>query len=159
MSCKITYAKNLTLISLSSLPCDNKVFATVLKAFSEKGINLDMISQTARKGGTLNMSVTLSDNDLAEALSVLGELRAQNIKIKPEILPSSVKVNFYDKAMINTPGVATRVFTALAQADVEIMMVGTSDVDISVLVSAYTMDEAIAALTAEFGVEAEDITL
>ncbi|MCQ2441996.1 MAG: ACT domain-containing protein [Oscillospiraceae bacterium] len=146
MEARLTYAKNLTLISLSSLPCDNKIFATVLEACAARGINLDMVSQTARKGGTLNMSVTLSDDDLADILTVLGELRAKNIKIKPEILPSSCKINYYDEAMVNTPGVAAKVFTLLSQADVEVMLVTTSDYDISVLIPAHCLDDALEAM-------------
>lgn len=147
MSSKITYANNLTLISLSSLPCDNKIFATVLNACAEKGINLDMVSQTARKGGSLNMSFTLSDDSLADVLTVLGELRARNINIKPEILPSSCKINYYDPNMVNTPGVAAKVFSVLSAADIEVMLVTTSDFDISVLVPAHSIDDALKALS------------
>jgi aspartate kinase len=155
---KITYAKNLTLISLSSLPCDTQVFSTVLNACAAEGINLDMISQTARKGGSLNMSLTLSDDDLGAVLTVLGKLRSENISIKPEVLPGSCKVNYYDPDMVKTPGVAAKLFAALARADVEVMLVTTSDVDISILVPAHWLDDAVAVVEAEFGLKAEEVT-
>ena len=155
---KITYAKNLTLISLSSLPCDTQVFSTVLNACANEGINLDMISQTARKGGSLNMSLTLSDDDLSAVLSVLAKLRSENISIKPEVLPGSCKVNYYDPDMVNTPGVAAKLFAALARADVEVMLVTTSDVDISILVPAHRLDDAIDVVEHEFGLKAEEVT-
>ncbi len=154
---KMTYGKNLTLISLSSLPCDTQVFSTVLNACSGKGINLDMISQTARKGGTLNMSFTLSDEDLAAVLGVLGELRSDNIRIKPEVLPGSCKINYYDPDMVKTPGVAAKMFAALAAADVEVMLVTTSDFDISILVPAHWLEDALEVLEKEFGVEGEEV--
>ncbi len=159
MSSKLTYTNNLTLISLSSLPCDNKVFATVLEACAKQGINLDMISQTARKGGSLNMSLTLSDDDLGDVLTVLGDLRSHNINIKPEILPSTCKVNYFDTGMVNTPGVAAKVFTALSAADVEVMLVTTSDSDISVLVPAHWQDEAVKVLAEVTGLTPEEVTL
>ena len=154
---KITYAKNLTLISLSSLPCDTQVFSTVLNACANEGINLDMISQTARKGGSLNMSLTLSDDDLSAVFSVLAKLRSENISIKPEVLPGSCKVNYYDPDMVNTPGVAAKLFAALARADVEVMLVTTSDVDISILVPAHWLDDAIDVVEHEFGLKAEEV--
>lgn len=153
----ITFSKNLTLISLSSLPCDTQVFSTVLNACAQAGINLDMISQTARKGGSLNMSLTLSDDDLGAVLTVLGKLRSENISIKPEVLPGSCKVNYYDPDMVKTPGVAAKLFAALARADVEVMLVTTSDVDISILVPAHWLDEAVAVVEAEFGLKAEEV--
>lgn len=156
---RLTFINDLTLISLSSLPCDTQIFATVLSACADKGINLDMVSQTARKGGTLNMSFTLSDADLGDALTVLGELRSQNISIKPEILPGSCKIDYYDPAMVNTPGVAAKVFSALASADVEVMMVTTSDFDISVIVPPHWLDDALKALSEATGLEPKEVTL
>lgn len=156
---KLTYMNNLTLVSLSSLPCDNKTVAAVLTACAEKGINVDMLSQTARKGGTLSLSITISDDDLGDALTVLGELRSQNISIKPEILPGSCKINYFDKAMVNAPGVAAKFFTTLAAADVEVMLVTTSDVDISILVPAHWLDDALKVLSDALGLEPEDVTL
>lgn len=154
---KITYAKNLTLISLSSLPCDTQVFSTVLNACAAEGINLDMISQTARKGGSLNMSLTLSDDDLGAVLTVLGRLRSANISIKPEVLPGSCKINYCDPAMVNTPGVASKLFCALAAADVEVMLVTTSDNDISILIPAHWLDDAVEVLEKEFDLKAEEV--
>lgn len=153
----ITYSKNLTLISLSSLPCDTQVFSTVLNACANAGINLDMISQTARKGGSLNMSFTLSDDDLAAVLGVLAQLRSANISIKPEVLPGSCKINYYDPDMVKTPGVAAKLFAALAEKDVEVMLVTTSDFDISVLIPAHWLDDALDAVEGAFALKAQEV--
>lgn len=158
-SSKITYANNLTLISLSSLPSDNEIFSTVLNACASKGINLDMVSQTARKGGSLNMSFTLSDYDLGNVLSVLGELRSENISIKPEVLPGSCKINYYDPAMVKTPGVAAKVFSVLAAADIDVMMVTTSDFDISILIPAHWQHDALKLLSEAFDLIPQEVTL
>lgn len=50
---KITYAHDITLVTLSSLPCDSKAVAGVLTAMSDGDINVDMISQTAPQGGAI----------------------------------------------------------------------------------------------------------
>ena len=48
---KITYAHDITLVTLSALPCDSKAIANVLTAMSNAEVNVDMISQTAPQGG------------------------------------------------------------------------------------------------------------
>ena len=146
---QITYADDITLITLSSLPCDSKAVADVLTAMSDSGVNVDMISQTAPQGGTIRLSFTLSDEALGTALSVLSKLPA----VKPEILPGNCKIALYDANMVNTPGVAANVFTLLANAGVQVILVTTSEVDISILVSAHSLPDALAVMNAAYSVE------
>jgi aspartokinase len=141
----------MTLISLSSLPCASKAVADVLSACAASGINVDMISQTAPKGGKLSLSFSISDESLASALKVLGDLRLHHTDIAPEILPGNCKLAFYDEDMVHTPGVAAKVFALLSQAGVEVMLVTTSDCDISMLVPAHMLDDALKTLGDEFG--------
>ena len=115
---KISYTNEITLISLS-LP-DGRAVAQVLGAFSEAGVNVDMISQTAPQGGAVRMSFSLSDRDLAEALTVLGKLRSGDKGLSPEILPGNCKIACYDADMVRTPGVAAKVFALLSEANVPI---------------------------------------
>lgn len=147
---KITYTNDLTLISLSALPCDSRAVADVLGACAEQGINVDMISQTAPKGGKLSLSFSISDESLADALTVLGQLRATHASISPEILPGNCKLAFYDENMVHTPGVAARVFSLLSGVGVEVMLVTTSDCDISMLVPAHMLSDALRVLSEHF---------
>ena len=82
---KITYAHDITLVTLSALPCDSKAIANVLTAMSNAEVNVDMISQTAPQGGTIRLSFSLSDSALSSALAVLGKIRGENPEAKPEI--------------------------------------------------------------------------
>lgn len=149
---KISYANEVTLITLSSLP-SGKAVSQVLTAFAEHGINVDMISQTAPQGGTMRLSFTVSDRDLGSALTILGKLSGE-AKLSPEILPGNSKIAFYDADMVNTPGVAAQVFSLLSEADIQIMLVTTSDVDISILVNAHEMSDALHVVQAAFGLTA-----
>ena len=149
----IAYAPEVTLITLSSLPCDSKAVAAVLTALSEHGVNVDMISQTAPQGGTIRLSFTISDNALADALGVLAKLRQENPAISPEILPGNAKLAFSDPEMVHTPGVAAQVFSVLSQAGIQVMLVTTSEVDISILVSGHELHDALAVTGRHFGVE------
>lgn len=153
---KITYTNDITLISLGALPGDSKAVSSVLTAFAEEGVNVDMISQTAPMGGVIRLSFTISDESLASALSVLGKIRAQHASVTPEILPGNCKIAFYDENMVHTPGVAAKVFSLLSDAGVEVMLITTSDVDISLLVPAHMLTDALGALSGAFGIEAQE---
>ena len=80
---KITYAHDITLVTLSALPCDSKAIANVLTAMSNAEVNVDMISQTAPQGGTIRLSFSLSDSALSSALAVLGKIRGGQLQGRP----------------------------------------------------------------------------
>ena len=155
---KISYANHVTLITLASLPCSSKAVADVLTAFAEGGINVDMISQTAPQGGTIRLSFSVSDEDLSRALSILGGLREKCRELTPEILPGNCKIAFYDAQMVNTPGVAAKIFAMLSLAEIQVMLVTTSDVDISILVSDHDLSDVLHLLSGTFGVVPEEVT-
>lgn len=150
---KITYAHDITLITLSSLPYESKSVAGVLTAMSDVQVNVDMISQTAPQGGAIRLSFSLPDNALATALSVLGKIRSENPEVKPEILPGNCKIALYDENMPNSPGIAAKVFSLLADAGIQIILVTTSEVDISLLVSDHDLPDALSIMEAAFGVK------
>lgn len=149
---KISYANDITLITLSSLPSVRSV-SQVLSAFAQHGINVDMISQTAPQGGAVRLSFTLSDRDLGDVLTILGQLSGKNQNLSPEILPGNSKIAFYDPDMVNTPGVAAKVFSLLSDANIQIMLITTSDVDISILVSSHDLGDALHTMRDGFQVE------
>ncbi len=153
---KISYANEITLITLSTLP-GGKTVSQILTTFAAQGINVDMISQTAPQGGSVRLSFTVSDRDLGVVLTLLGQLSGKENNLSPEILPGNSKIAFYDAGMVNTPGVAAKVFSLLSEASIQIMLVTTSDVDISILVSAHDLGEALGVMRKGFGVEPEEV--
>ena len=153
---KISYANEITLITLSTLP-GGKTDSQILTAFAAQGINVDMISQTAPQGGSVRLSFTVSDRDLGVVLTLLGQLSGKENNLSPEILPGNSKIAFYDACMVNTPGAAAKVFSLPSEARIQIMLVTTSDVDISILVSAHDLGEALGVMRKGFGVEPEEV--
>lgn len=152
---KISYASEVTLITLSSLP-SGKAVSQVLTSFAEVGINVDMISQTAPQGGSVRLSFTVSDRDLGLALTILGRISGET-KLSPEILPGNSKIAFYDPDMVNTPGVAAKVFSLLSDTEIQVMLVTTSDVDISILVNAHEVSDALHVMQDAFGVSPVEV--
>ncbi|MGI6498096.1 MAG: ACT domain-containing protein [Oscillospiraceae bacterium] len=150
---KISYQAQVSLVSLAQAPSDSKSVAEVLSALAEEGIVIDMISQTAPRGSFISVSFSLADEMLPKALSVLAKKKAKYPDIQSEVLPGNCKIAFYDADMVGTPGVAARVFSILSDAGVQIMLITTSDVDISILVNSHDLPLALEAVCGAFGVE------
>ena len=155
---KISYCEHISLVTLSSLPCDSKAVSQVLTAFADQEINVDMISQTAPQGGTIRLSFTVSDQALSSALTLLGQLRGQRSELLPEVLPGNAKISFYDANMVNTPGVAAQVFALLSELGIQVMLISTSDVDISILINEHDLPEALHAVTQHYQLTPEACT-
>ncbi|MBQ1351552.1 MAG: ACT domain-containing protein [Oscillospiraceae bacterium] len=150
---KISYQTQVSLVSISQAPSDSKSVAKMLTAISNAGISIDMISQTAPRGGSISVSFSLSDDVLPRALAVLAKERGNQPELQSEVLPGNCKIAFYDANMVGTPGVAARVFSILANVGVQIMLITTSDVDISILVNSHDLPRALEAVCSAFGVE------
>ncbi|MCD8160662.1 MAG: hypothetical protein LUE61_05685 [Clostridiales bacterium] len=148
---KITYANNITLITLADLPCDSAVVASVLTAFAQAQVDVDMISQTAPQGGEMRLSFTISDDSLGDALTILGGLRKEHPSIKPEVLPGNCKLGFFDTGMLHCPGVAADVFSTLSRAGIQMELITTSEVDISLLVAAHYATDALQLVEQVYG--------
>lgn len=156
---KISYCSGVSLVTLSSLPSDSRLVAQVLTKLAAADINVDMISQTAPQGGTIRLSFSISDSELGNTLVQLGGMMGKQPAFTSEILPGNCKLDFYDADMSNTPGVAAEIFSLLAEAGIQLMLVTTSDVDISVLISDHDSSDALRLVAEHYGITPEETTL
>lgn len=139
----ISYCHNVTLVTLPAVPRESRIIAEILETIAYNGINVDMISQTASMGGMVSVSFTIPDSLMSALLTVINALKAKYPKLKCEVTSGMSKITYFDSAMVHTPGVAAKVFSALAEANIQIMMITTSSVDISILVADHDLDEAL----------------
>ncbi len=153
----ITYCPNIALVTLPAIPGDSRIVADILTAIAESGVNVDMISQTAPQGGTISIAFSISMDAMAQLLPVINSLKPLHPGLKCEITGGMTKINFYDADMVNTPGVAARVFTALSEGGVQVIMITTSTVDISILVQDHDAAEALSLCARRFAVEPEEV--
>lgn len=147
---KISVTENVTLISLNDSPADFKIVAQIFDMLSKAGIDVDMISQNPPQGKTQNLSFTVKDEDLVKVFETASKLRELYPELKLAISSGNTKISVLDEKMRNCPGVAAKVFTAIAETDAEIRMITTSEVDISVLVYSHDGDSVYSALKSEF---------
>jgi len=123
-----------------------KVFRVVANA----KINIDIILQSINRENTNDISFTVARGDMAGAVEVLEENKEiigySEIKTTDKI----AKVSIVGAGMMTAPGVAAMMFEALYDAKINIGMISTSEIKISVLVDENDADRAVAAIHAKF---------
>ncbi len=142
----ISITEDVTLITLSDSPADIHFISSIFDCIAEAGISVDMIAQSAPIGDRTSLSFTVSDDDMRKALDVVSSLRVSHPSLRPNVSSGNVKVSVYSEQMRTQPGIASKVFSAAASSNVDIRLVTTSEVDISLLITrpeAETLSEAV----------------
>lgn len=142
----ITLTEDVTLISLQDSPADIKTISNVFGMISNADIDVDMISQTPPTGVTTNLSFTVNSNDFSKVLVIAKEIREIDANIKINISSGNCKVSVTGDGMRGKPGVVSKIFSALSQIDVDIIMITTSEVDVSFLVEKSDSELAVQAI-------------
>lgn len=151
----ITYCQNIALVTLRNVPCESSCIAEIFTTISENGVNVDMISQTAPQGQTISMAFTISMDAMGTLMPLINGLKPKYPQLHMEVSAGMTKINFYDKDMVTTPGVAAGVFSMFS--GVLVTMITTSTVDISVLIPQHLEEEALDLCRKTYGVEPEEI--
>ncbi|WP_078809681.1 aspartate kinase [Selenihalanaerobacter shriftii] len=124
-------------ISLIGVPDRPGIASKVFNTLAESSINVDMIIQNVHRGEVNDITFTIDDEDLSQAKVILNELNKE-LTIEDIIYDAEVaKVSIVGAGMVTNPGVAAKMFEALADADINIEMISTSEIKVSCL-----MDEA-----------------
>lgn len=125
--------------------------AGYLQIFADNGVVVDMISQSAPHGTTIDFSFTAFSRDLP---LVMKAISAANLnrdgKSSPLISVGYSKLNLFGEEMVTSCGVAARALSALAKAEIEVLLITTSDLDISLLVRSENEDAALELLSQTF---------
>ncbi|MDK2798506.1 MAG: hypothetical protein PWP27_617 [Clostridiales bacterium] len=146
----LSVMSDVTLITLNNIPNQISIIADIFTAIAKEDINIDMISQTVPYGRIVNISFTLSDNDLVKAINVLGKFKKDIPELTVEVNSNNNKISIYGEAMRETPGVAAQLFSILSENNIEIKLVTTSEVDISYLIYEKDVEKAINSIKKAF---------
>jgi aspartate kinase len=150
----VAYSRNEAKITVMTIPDRPGVSASIFGPLAEANINVDMIIQNvAHDGSTTDLTFTVPESDLARALAVLDAARAD---IGFETLlhdPNVAKVSVVGVGMKSHAGVALTMFKALADKGINIQVISTSEIKISVLVSADYVELAVRALHSAYGLD------
>jgi aspartate kinase len=142
---------------IRGVPDKPGVAAQIFTAFADANVNVDMIVQNVGDDGTTDISCTLPSADGIRALQLLehvaSEIGAQRVSFDDEI----AKVSLVGAGMKTHPGVAAAMFSALSNAGVNIEMISTSTIRISVVVRQGDMETAVNAVHEHFGLGGETL--
>jgi len=115
-----------------------------------KNINVDIILQSIGRENTKDISFTVSKNQLDEAVKVINDnlvmLGAQEVKHRDDVS----KVSIVGAGMVSNPGIAAKMFEALYEAQINIHMISTSEIKVSVLVNEKNAEAAVKAIHDKF---------
>jgi aspartate kinase len=105
---RITACEDITLITLRAESPDRNYVPSILTALARKGINVDMISQSAVQGGSVDFSFTLSDEFMQKAILLIRGLEIGTPHSQCTVTSGNCKLSFYGDLMQTTPGTAAR---------------------------------------------------
>jgi len=139
-----------TLVGVKDRP---GIAASIFKPLSESSINVDMVVQNiSADGKETDLTFTIKNEDLNKTRKITNSNK--KIKFKKLLFDKNVsKVSIIGVGMITTPGVTYRMFQALAKHKINIQVISTSEIKISVLIHKKNLIKAIEALHKEFKLE------
>ena len=137
-------------VSLIGVKDKPGVAASIFKPLSEKSINVDMVVQNiSANGKETDLTFTIKAEDLYKTKKTIKDNK--NINFRKLLFEKGVsKISIIGVGMITTPGVTFRMFQALADNNINIQVISTSEIKISVLINKKNIKKALTALHKEF---------
>ena len=151
----IAYSRDEAKVTLMKVADRPGVSAKIFGPLAEAGINVDMIVQNVSEDGeTTDMTFTVPEGELPRAEMVIEEAAADIGYAKLVTDPNVVKVSVIGVGMRSHAGVALTMFRALAEKGINIQVISTSEIKVSVLVGAEYTELAVRALHTAYGLDA-----
>jgi aspartate kinase len=150
----IAYSRDEAKVTVRGVPDRPGVAAAIFGPLSAASINVDMIVQNVSADGTTDLTFTLNRADLPRAEQTLGEHRAE-IGFAALLADKDVaKISVVGVGMRSHSGVASTMFRTLADKGINIQVISTSEIKVSVLVGAEYTELAVRALHTAYGLDA-----
>ncbi|MBM3276259.1 MAG: ACT domain-containing protein, partial [Candidatus Sericytochromatia bacterium] len=151
----VTADLNQAKVALLEVPDRPGIASLIFGRLAEKGINVDVISQSVHGGTIQDVAFTLALDDLPQAKEIAEHLQAE-IGAKGVVTDNQVaKVSIVGAGMINHPGTAAQMFAALADAGINIQMISTSEIKVSCVIERSRALEAIQVVHRQFALHEE----
>ena len=150
----VAYSRDEAKISLLGLPDHPGISSKIFSKLADANVNVDMIVQSrARTSDSANMTFTVGKRDAGRALDIIRSLQAEVGFEDAEVDEDVSKVSVIGVGMRSHTGVAKTMFGALADKGVNIQVISTSEIKISVLIEAAYTELAVRALHAAYGLD------
>jgi len=140
-------------VTVTAVPDRPGISAALFENLANHNINVDMIVQNASKEGLTDISFTVPKADMKTAEQIVArvatEVGAQAVTHDADI----AKISLVGAGMKTSPGIAAKMFRVLADNNVNIQMISTSTIRVSVVVAASDMEKAVRSLHTAFGLD------
>jgi aspartate kinase len=149
----IAHSRDEAKVTLLGVEDQPGIAARIFGPLADANINVDMIVQNASEDGTTDVTFTTGRADLDRALKVVKD----NMKVPYRTISSDsgvVKISVVGVGMRSHAGVAQTMFTALANKKINIHIISTSEIKVSVLISEEYTELALRALHTAYGLDA-----
>ena len=153
----IAFNRDEAKIVVRGVPDHPGIASAILTPISNANIEIDMILQNLSTNGTTDFSFTVNRTDFDKALNILNtevkeEIRAKEVHGDSDV----VKVSLVGVGMRSHAGVASTMFQVLAENNINIQMISTSEIKISVLIKEQYLEKAVKALHTAFDLDREE---
>ncbi len=151
----ITYSKGEARISVLGVPDRPGIAFQIFDSLALEGINVDMIIQNVGRSNMTDLTFTVPSSELDRAVTRIKQV-AHDIKAEGVLADGDIaKISIVGAGMKSHPGVASRMFGALAREGINIIMISTSEIKISCIIDVRYTELAVRVLHDEFELEKE----
>ena len=153
----IAFNRDEAKIVVRGVPDHPGIASAILSPIGRANIEIDMIVQNLSTNGTTDFTFTVNRSDMDKTMKVLEDEVKDEIGAK-EILANNevVKVSLVGVGMRSHAGVASLMFQTLAENNINIQMISTSEIKVSVLIQEQHLEKAVKSLHTAFGLDRED---
>ena len=124
----------------------------IFSALAKEDINVDMILQSVGRNGKKDSAFTVTKSNIDKTLAVIDDLKGvlnyESVNSRDDLS----KVSIVGAGMVTNPGVAAKMFEALFAADINIHMIATSEIKVSVLIKAANAERAVQVIHDKFNI-------
>jgi aspartate kinase len=140
-------------VVIAGVPDTPGVAAKLFTRIAEANLNVDMIVQNVSHTGFTDITFTLGADDARKAKEWLKDYAASTQAKGVDIQEGIAKLSLVGIGMRSHSGVAASLFTALSEAGINIQMISTSEIKVSLIIDEAKADEAVRAVHAKFGLD------
>ena len=143
--------KNTARIAVIGVKDEPGIAFRLFNAVAKKNINVDNIIQSVGREGTKDISFTVQNDDADDVIAILESIQDTLGFLKTDIARDIAKVSIVGAGIMTNSGVASKMFEALYDAGINIRMIFTSEIRVSVLVDKKYADKAMNVIHEKFG--------
>jgi len=150
----IAYSRDESKITVRHVPDRPGIAATIFGVLADQNVNVDMIVQNVSADGSTDMTFTVGKADLPRARQALQHIKSAINYAELLEDPNVAKISVVGVGMRSHAGVANTMFRALADKAINIQVISTSEIKVSVLIAAEYTELAVRALHTAYGLDA-----